>query len=61
MGIVLGKISTAAPGTDHGNNQRPPVPGAVLLTPLEMNMLHFGSEKHTPIAGNNGSTRNHNA
>ncbi len=50
MGIVLGKVSAAnAPAQNLSSDVKPPVPGAVRLTPLEMNMLHFGSDKHSPL------------
>ena len=50
MGIVLGKVSDAkAIAQNLTTEVKPPVPGAVRLTPLEMNMLHFGSDKHSPL------------
>lgn len=29
--------------------------GAVRLSPMEMNHIHFDTGRHTPIAGNTGS------
>lgn len=52
MGIVLGKINSATPVRQpRQTDVRPPVPGAVQLNPLEMNMLHFGSDRHSPVPG----------
>lgn len=52
MGIVLGKInSVTTVARPRQTDVRPPVPGAVRLTALEMNMLHFGSDRHSPVPG----------
>lgn len=44
----------ATGGSRRADNTDMPTPakGAVRLTPLQMNMLHFGSDKHTPITKN---------
>ena len=51
MGIVLGNVSSAPTGrpTAPKHEQVPPVEGAVRLTAMEMNMLHFGSGKNSPL------------
>ena len=57
MDIKLGKVpAPVPPELRMPPDVRPPVPGAVRLTPLEMNMLHFGSDRHSPLRA--GSTIN---
>lgn len=32
------------------------IPGATLLTPLDMNRIHFETGRHTEVAGSNADT-----
>ena len=51
MGIVISKINSGDQANkDKADNTKPPVDGAVRLSALEMNNLHFGSDKTTPLA-----------
>ena len=60
MEIVTGKITTNVGKQQQQDIQEaPPVPGAVRLSPMEMNMLHFGSPRNSPLpkrqSGNSGT------
>ena len=48
MGIVVSKSDhTPSGGVVNVELMPPSVDGAVRLTPMQMNMLHFGSDKKT--------------